>query len=145
MVAVPLPEIDTCDEGLTAEVIMEAAYVSGYGWETASLLIGFSGNTKACKSMCWNRRCDFDRYLGEYARKTALYSVKVDIERTSGSSWRQRRGLIYRIVEVPPKAEIQATGRAMVCKKMNHSKKTSKKSSNSGIVVTSRGCSRLCR
>jgi hypothetical protein len=30
MVAVPLPEIDTCDEGLMAEVIMEAAYVSGY-------------------------------------------------------------------------------------------------------------------
>jgi hypothetical protein len=30
VVVVPLPEIDTCDEGLMAEVIMEAADVSGY-------------------------------------------------------------------------------------------------------------------
>lgn len=95
MVVVPLPEIDTCDEGLMAEVIMEAADVSGYRRETASLLEGIFGKHKGAqprrKALKTSVQLESRMRLGEYARKTIWYSVRY--RGTSGSSWRQRRGL----------------------------------------------------
>lgn len=95
MVVVPLPEIDTCDEGLMAEVIMEAADASGYRRETASLRKGifWEAQRRVAKEKALETSVQLESRmrLGEYARKTMWYSVRY--RGTSGSSWRQRRGL----------------------------------------------------